>query len=72
MDNDDRLEMLDEAREHLETAIDLISQAVRGTSEDARANAYIIPHLQSWIDSKYEQITIDSMVNTFSHEGNDE
>ncbi len=42
-------ELLHEAQSDLEAAIDKIKRAVRGTSEENRAHAYIIPHLQSWV-----------------------
>lgn len=45
MDTHERIEMLEEAREHLEEAIQLIKGALRGTQVDNYARAYIIPSL---------------------------
>ncbi|NDJ76981.1 MAG: hypothetical protein GYB65_12065 [Chloroflexi bacterium] len=42
---DERIEMLEDARDTLDTAIDLIKQAVDGTGLDNLARAYIIPTL---------------------------
>jgi hypothetical protein len=56
----DRINDLVDAREHLESAIDLIRVAVRGTSEENRADAYIIPHLQSWLGQEW--CSIDNLI----------
>ena len=44
----ENIQALEEAQEHLYQAIDLIEFGVRGTNQEAHANAYIIPHLKSW------------------------
>jgi len=44
-DVEDRIEELKEAREHLEQAIALIRSAVRGTSEEQRAESYVLATL---------------------------
>ena len=51
MNKRDRKQALYEAAEQLNLAIDNIRCALRGTSMEGHANAYIIPHLNSWIDS---------------------
>ena len=51
MDKRDRKETLYEAAEQLNLAIDNIKCALRGTTYEGHANAYIIPHLTSWLDS---------------------
>jgi len=53
----DRLEMLEEAYEALKLAVQNISAAVRGTSEEGRSRAYIIPHLRSWMDQESNSIS---------------
>jgi hypothetical protein len=42
-DLDDRIYALEEAQSHLEEALDLVRQAVRGTRLADRTDAYIIP-----------------------------
>lgn len=49
MDLEDRKVQLEEAKQHIEEGIELIRDAVRGTREESHANAYIIPHLMTWI-----------------------
>lgn len=44
-DADECIDQLIEAREHLESAIELIRSAVRRTSEEHRAESYIVPTL---------------------------
>ena len=44
-DINDRIYALEEAQGHLEEALDLVRQAVRGTRLEDRADAYIIPSL---------------------------
>jgi hypothetical protein len=51
MDLRDRKQVLYEAMDQLDSAIDNIRVALRGTSFEGHANAYIIGHLRSWIDS---------------------
>lgn len=42
----EKVKLLKEARELIEEAVDKISKAVIGTSEEHRADAYIIPALE--------------------------
>ncbi len=51
MDIRDRQNLLMDASEQLNLAIDNIRVALRDTSFESHANAYIIPHLVSWDDS---------------------
>ncbi len=51
MDKFDRIDLLDEAKDELQSAIQKIRDAVRGTSLEGHANAYIIGHLRSWLDA---------------------
>ena len=51
MDKKERIRILYDAMEELDLALDNIRVALRGTSFESHANAYIIPHLVSWIDS---------------------
>lgn len=50
MTNEDRAEICEEASEMLQECIALLRQAVRGTDMEGQANAYIIPHLESWAE----------------------
>lgn len=47
----DRQNILLDASEQLNLAIDNIRVALRDTSFESHANSYIIPHLVSWDDS---------------------
>lgn len=51
MDKEERINILYDAMDNLDLAIDNIRVALRGTSFESHANAYIIPHLVSWIYS---------------------
>ena len=51
MEKEEKIDLLNEATEQLLAAVDNIEAALRGTSLAGHANAYIIPHLRSWIDS---------------------
>ena len=48
-----RISRLEEAQELLGTVIELIQDAVDGTDEEAGAEAYIISHLQNWMDGRH-------------------
>jgi hypothetical protein len=47
---EDRIEMLEQADYNLRRAIAQISDALQGTEHYNHANAYIIPHLTTWLD----------------------
>ena len=51
MKREDKIDLLNEATEQLLAAVNNIEEALRGTSLAGHANAYIIPHLHSWINS---------------------
>jgi hypothetical protein len=51
MEKEEKIDLLNEATEQLLAAVNNIEAALRGTSLAGHANAYIIPHLHSWIDS---------------------
>lgn len=51
MTKEDRIEMLIDAQEHLFSAIKMIEDALQGTEQEAHADAYIIAHLNNWINS---------------------
>lgn len=63
------LSEIDEAEECLREAIRLIAKATKGTVEQGRAEAYILPHLKAWIDG-HEMITLESIRESLSDEGN--
>ncbi|MBN1966560.1 MAG: hypothetical protein JW910_18050 [Anaerolineae bacterium] len=67
---EERDELLLDAREHLETAIELIRQAVSGTEVAVRANAYILPHLERWIGDEYT--SIEALRNDLMGRGDEE
>ncbi len=47
----ERIIKLEDAQEHIQSAITLIEQALKNTQHETHANAYIIGHLKNWIDS---------------------
>ena len=49
MELSDRIDLLNEAGDLIAQAIGNIEEALKGTSEEAHARAYIIPHLSTWI-----------------------
>jgi hypothetical protein len=50
MDLRERKQALYEAMDQLDSAIDNIKVALRGTSFEGHANAYILGHLRGWVD----------------------
>ena len=44
--------MLQEAQDHLNQAIELISTALQDTEHERHADAYIIAHLSNWSDAQ--------------------
>lgn len=53
MNKRDRIEALHDAERQLNLAIDNIKVALRGTSHEGYADAYIVGHLTSWLDSDF-------------------
>lgn len=45
----ERIDTLEDAENALKEAIDLIEAAMKGTPEEYRVDAYILPHLRGWI-----------------------
>jgi len=48
----ERIEILQEAQDHLSQAIELISTALQDTEHERHADAYIIAHLSNWVDAQ--------------------
>jgi len=48
----ERIHLLEEAQTHFNEAIDLIRQALQDTEHERHADAYIIAHLNNWIDAQ--------------------
>lgn len=59
-DIDERIDLLDDATEHLAAAINCIQEAVAGTENEGLARAYIIAHLKNWQHS-HELTSIASL-----------
>jgi hypothetical protein len=56
LERSERLDKLDEAREYIEEAVRLIREATRGTSEENRAEAYVIPTLKMCAGNDHEYL----------------
>lgn len=68
MTTHERIEMLREAQEHLSEAIDQIARALQATSHEAHAEAYIIAHLNNWIDSEGYDHGIEQYIEEIERE----
>ena len=57
MDKFDRVQLLEQAGDKIQEAVALIEEAVKDTSEESSADAYIIAHLNNWAngDNPYDQ-----------------
>jgi len=64
LSREERLELLEEAKKQLVQAIEHISDAVKDTDEDRRANAYIIPHLTDWLNN--EPGSVEALITAIS------
>jgi hypothetical protein len=51
MNTNERIDLLDDAQCKLSEAIELIETALKGTEYEAHASAYILGHLENWVDS---------------------
>jgi len=73
-DADERIDQLIEAREHLQSAIELIRSAVRRTSEEQRAESYILPTLAMCLGGEHgylggQTANIAELIDTLREEG---
>lgn len=50
-DTEERIKLLEEAQAKLEESIGLIDEALRGTTHQRHADAYLLGHLRNWMDS---------------------
>jgi len=71
--NEDRIEILEDALDKLNEVIDLVRQATRGTDEELRVDSYILPHLGTWVDDHRGSsgTSIDSLLEIFRGENDD-
>ena len=53
---------LEEAELLLQQVIELITWGVKGTNQEAHANAYIIPHLESWLNPNSPETSISEYI----------
>jgi oligoribonuclease (3'-5' exoribonuclease) len=51
MNTNERINLLDDAQCKLSEAIELIQTALKGTEYESHAEAYILGHLENWIDA---------------------
>ena len=73
MNKRDRIEALHDAERQLNLAMDNIKAALRGTSHEGHANAYILPHLRSWLDSDNSfNMGIHQYINRLDEEEEDD
>ena len=69
-DYQERIDLLMEAQDGLRNVITLIKKALMGTSQSSYANAYIIKHLENWVDSegRYD-MGIQQFIDRLEEEG---
>ena len=75
-DKEYKISQLEEAKDHLEQAIELIEEAVQGTTLEARALQYIIPTLKMSLDNNHEFMgknqNIEEMIEELENEDAEE
>ena len=71
--NEDRIEILEDAKEKLIEVIDLVRQATRRTDEELRVDSYILPHLSTWVDDARGSsgTAIESLLEIFRGDNDD-
>ena len=70
METYERINLLDDARMEISSAIRKIRKAIKGTSMENRAESYIIGHLSNWAnnDSPSMDETIPVIINQLENE----
>ena len=68
MNKQDRIDLLDEAQCKLAEAMECIAAALKGTEYEAHAQAYILGHLESWMDSDRYNMGIQQYMDALEKE----
>ena len=64
----DRINMLEQEQDHLSEAIGLITQALQDTEHERHADAYIIAHLNNWVDAQGYDTGIQQYIEQIMNE----
>ena len=64
----ERKELLWEAQEQLNLAISNIETALRGTSHEGYADAYILGHLRNWVDASGYDMGVQQYIDKLEEE----
>jgi len=79
MTNDERIEMLQDAQQLIDEAIEAIRGAIRGTEVEPGAEAYVLPTLQMCASAEHEYLgsqpyNLDELIRALSgaDDGHDE
>ena len=72
MEKYERIELLTEAQQKLNECINLIKTALKGTSDECYADAYILGHLRNWVDAGGYDKGIQQYIESVSDEDEDE
>lgn len=77
MENTERIDILMDAQEKINEAVELIRDAVRGSGEANRVDAYLIPALEMAASSQHGWLgsnpcSIDKVIETLSEDEGDD
>lgn len=67
-DTQERIELLIEAQQKLSETVALIEEALKGTTHERHADAYIIGHLNNWIDGSGYDMGIQQYIDKLQEE----
>lgn len=68
MNLEERKELLFQAQEQLNLAIANIETALRGTSHEGYADAYILGHLRNWVDASGYDMGVQQYIDKLEEE----
>lgn len=68
MATEERIKLLIEAQQKLSETVALIEEALKGTSHERHADAYIIGHLNNWIDGSGYDMGIQQYIDKLQEE----
>ena len=64
----ERIHLLEEAQIYLSEAISLIEEALQDTEHERHADAYIIAHLNNWVDAQGYDTGIQQYIEQIMNE----
>lgn len=72
MKTENRIQLLEDAQDLMIEAVKMIEDALQGTEHEAHADAYIISHLNNWINSHGYDMGVEQYIEEIAKDEENE